>query len=212
MDPAWLAAANAALEPAAPASERYEVGLDEEVMATPDCSPTIAALDRKHETRIRAPYELEGEQGDPFRAMIDCEAVNRRLEWIVGEGFTVTGGYAILSQHGAAGQRMHAGPFYGFTSERYRPAQTGRKPLHSPGLNLGWALRDVITERGDGGLVRAAAPFACFLEPRLAAAQMLIPGSHNARLPLPLPPTWSCDLPQGQHVELNAGDVVIYMV
>ena len=193
MDPAWLAAANAALEPAVTASERYEVGLDEEVMATPDCSPTIAALDRKHETRVRAPYELEGEQGDPFRAMIDCEAVNSRLEWIVGEGFTVTGGYAILSQHGAAGQRMHAGPFYGFTSERYRPAQTGRKPLHSPGLNLGWALRDVITERGDGGL-------------------LLIPGSHTARLPLPLPPTWSCDLPQVKHVELNAGDVVIYMV
>jgi len=69
----------------------------------------------------------------------------------------------------------------------------GRKPLHSPGLNLGWALRDVITERGDGGL-------------------LLIPGSHTARLPLPLPPTWSCDLPQVKHVELNAGDVVIYMV
>ena len=125
MGPEWLAAANAALEPAATASERYEVGLDEEVMATPDCSPTIAALDRKHETRIRAPYELEGEQGDPFRAMIDCEAVNRRLEWIVGEGFTVTGGYAILSQHGAAGQRMHAGPFYGSLASATGPRRWG---------------------------------------------------------------------------------------
>jgi hypothetical protein len=39
--------------------------------------------------------------------MIDCDAVNRRLAWILGPGFTVTGSYAIVSQFGAAGRRSH---------------------------------------------------------------------------------------------------------
>jgi ectoine hydroxylase-related dioxygenase (phytanoyl-CoA dioxygenase family) len=129
-----------------------------------------------------------GEQGAPFRAMVDCDAVNKRLAWIVGPGFTVSGGYAIVSQYGAAGQRMHSGPFYGH-SQGYR--LVGRRA--DDGLNIGWALRDVVTARGDGGL-------------------MLIPGSHKSRLPLPLPPSLSCDLPQVKHVEMRAGDVVIYMV
>ena len=40
---------------------------------------------------------------------------------------------------------------------------------------------------------------------------MLIPGSHKSRIPLPMPPSLSCDLPQVKHIELKAGDVVIYM-
>lgn len=89
--------------------------------------------------------------GDPFRKMIDCDAVNRRLAWILGPEFIVTGSYAIVSQYGAAGQRMHAGPWYNW-GHHYRLPRSGRPPLRSPGLNLGWALRDVDTDRGDGGV------------------------------------------------------------
>jgi hypothetical protein len=69
----------------------------------------------------------------------------QRLGWILGPGFTMTGGYAIVSQYGAAGQRMHAGPFYNHSrGYRYRTPASGRTtPLYSPSLNLGWALRYV---------------------------------------------------------------------
>jgi hypothetical protein len=94
MDPEWLAAANAALAPSAGA-ERFDITIDEEIQLSPDCSPTIAPLvlngTPQPETRIRSPYELPGELGAPFRAMIDCGAVNRRLEWIASLGFTMTG-------------------------------------------------------------------------------------------------------------------------
>ena len=129
--------------------------------------------------------------GDPFRKMLCCEAVNRRLEWILAPGFTVTGSYAIVSQFGAAGQRMHAGPWYNW-GHHYRSPRSGCPPLRSPGLNLGWALRDVNTDLGDGGV-------------------MIIPGSHKMRRPIPLPPTQSCDLPQVRHINFKAGDVIIYM-
>ena len=94
MDPEWLAAANAALAPSAGA-ERFDITIDEEIQLSTDCSPTIAPLvlngTPQPETRIRSPYELPAEIGAPFRAMIDCDAVNRRLEWIVAPGFTMTG-------------------------------------------------------------------------------------------------------------------------
>ena len=158
-------------------------------MTSAECSPLIAPLDGKHETRVRTPWQLPGPlgeycdspppppsppapagcaasaawltlalrcvwvmiAGDPFRKMIDCDAVNRRLAWILGPEFIVTGSYAIVSQYGAAGQRMHAGPWYNW-GHHYRLPGSGRPPLRSPGLNLGWALRDVDTDRGDGGV------------------------------------------------------------
>ena len=46
--------------------------------------------------------------------MIDCEAFNLRLRWILGPGFYYTASYAIVSKYGAAGQRMHSGPFYSY--------------------------------------------------------------------------------------------------
>ena len=36
-------------------------------------------------------------------------------------------------------------------------------------------------------------------------------GSHKSRLPLPMPPHLSCDLPQVKHIEMDAGDVIIYL-
>jgi hypothetical protein len=74
------AAAGHASAPPAPPVERFEIPMDEIIQTTTppsDCSPTIAAINSTRETRIRSPYELPGGLGDPFRKMIDCDAVNQ---------------------------------------------------------------------------------------------------------------------------------------
>ena len=73
-------AAGHASAPPAPPVERFEIPMDEIIQTTTppsDCSPTIAAINATRETRIRSPYELPGGLGDPFRKMIDCDAVNQ---------------------------------------------------------------------------------------------------------------------------------------
>jgi hypothetical protein len=62
MDPTWLAAANAVLDPKA-GVERIEVPLDEELMSSDECSALIAPVDGRHETRVRSPLELPGALG-----------------------------------------------------------------------------------------------------------------------------------------------------
>ena len=76
--------------------------------------------------------------------MIDCDALNARLAWILDDPhFITTSTYAIVSSYGAAGQRMHGGPFYSHSLHYQFDRRRGRP--RSPGLNIGWALRDVVT-------------------------------------------------------------------
>ena len=203
MDKRWLDAANASIDlcmagplysdPAEQVDEqlasRHVVEYDKHVTESAECSPIIAPVDHVQEQRISQPWKQPGSLGAPFRAMIDCAELTSRLEWILGEGYYYTGSYAMVSPFGAAGQRIHSGPFYSH-SQGYK-IRRGNEPRQN-GVNIGWALQDVVTARGDGGLI-------------------LVPGSHKMRHPLPLPPTSSCELPQVKHIELKAGDVVIYL-
>ena len=125
---------------------------------------------------------------EPFREMIAHPAVIQRLNWIEGSGFRCGGGTALCSVKGTAGQALHGG------SEPARPLhryvlQNGRTYCES--VNVAWQLRDVT--EADGG-------FVC------------VPGSHKARYPMP-PGICSCDEPMGlvTHVQMNAGDVVMFM-
>eukprot|EP01048_Picozoa_sp_COSAG05_P014143 COSAG05_NODE_1574_length_4515_cov_2.683877_4_plen_99_part_00 len=70
--------------------------------------------------------------------MIDCPELNSRLEWILGAGYFYTGSYAMVSPYGAAGQRIHSGPFYSH-SQGYVFRQ-GNEPRQN-GVNIGWALQ-----------------------------------------------------------------------
>ena len=89
-----------------------------------------------------------------------------------------------MSPDGAAGQPLHGGAFYGRdTTHAFRAS----------GVNIGWALRDVRPELGEGGL-------------------MIVAASHKARYPLPRTRGYSCDLPNVRLLELKAGSAVLYNV
>jgi hypothetical protein len=135
----------------------------------------------------RGTWSLPTPFGEPFRRMIDHGDIARRLCWMIGPGYVTQTCYTIVSRHGAAGQPLHGGPFYGRGAQyRWKDGQPRTEQV-----NIGWVLRDVSTAAGDGGL-------------------MLVPGSHKMRLPLPRPWISSCELPQVIHLQATAGAVIMY--
>ena len=193
MDREWLAQCNEALDSPFAEANRRPVELSPSVVGEyPDyegCSQTIApAKDtRCTEERVSQTWTHPSPFSDGFRRMIDNPIVNARLKWMIDPGFSMTTCYTIVSRNGAAGQHLHGGWFYGAGhTYSFRNGQPRTEQV-----NIGWLLQDVETATGDGGL-------------------MLVPGSHKARLPLPLPRQTSCDLPQAKHMQGVAGTVIMY--
>jgi ectoine hydroxylase-related dioxygenase (phytanoyl-CoA dioxygenase family) len=132
--------------------------------------------------------ELPKPHCDPFRKMIADPAVVQRLTWMMGSGFLLRNIRAICSVKGTAGHRLHSG------AEPVRPSngylmQNGR--AYCEAVNVAWQLHEVGP--ADGGF-------------------MCIPGSHRAGYPLP-PSFINCDETRYviRHVELAAGDVVLFL-
>lgn len=137
---------------------------------------------------LRDLFELPKPYCDPFREMIAHPAVVHRLNWMMGSGFLCRNARAICSVKGTSGHGLHS------FAEPARPKNTyvlqnGRAYCDS--INVAWQLRDVC--EADGG-------FVC------------IPGSHKARYPVS-PEMVTCDETMGMvtHVEVEAGDVVMFM-
>ena len=125
---------------------------------------------------------------EPFREMIAHPAVVQRLNWMMGSGFTLRSARAICSGKGTSGHGLHSGA----EPLKYRNSyvfQNGR--TYCKAVNVAWQLRDVM--EADGG-------FVC------------VPGSHKARYPLPHSIV-TCEETMGlvRHVEMQAGDVVIFL-
>ena len=78
MDAAWLAAANAVLDPHT-GVERVEVPLDEELMTSDECSALIAPIDGRHEVRVRSPLELPGALGEQRNIFVHVLCSHRCL-------------------------------------------------------------------------------------------------------------------------------------
>ena len=155
MDPAWLEAANHAIDTYRndPVIHR-EIG-EMEVWQETDCTPTLRG-DGLSEERLggsQTPLRLEAlphPHCDPFRRMIAHPEAVSRLNWMLGPGWTEGPGSASVNRAGAGGQQLHAGRFYGRTNGTYYRDGAGPVPV-SGNINMLWCLRDV--HEGDGGFV-----------------------------------------------------------
>ena len=153
MDSDWLQNANDVLDSDYAQTLRKPVGISP-VHLDPQCSPLIAPAPGTlcSEERIsgaRGTWSLPSPFADPFRRMIDCEPVMKRLAWMIDPGFVNTACYTIVSRDGAAGQPLHGGFAYG-RGPNYQ-FEHGKPRVEQ--VNIGWALRDVSTAAGDGGLI-----------------------------------------------------------
>jgi hypothetical protein len=196
MDRAWLSAANAALDkfghnPEVPHVRSYSgSGIAVEMFSDKSLEdPSVSPLLRGNggaRPRLRGLYELPPPYCDPFIEMSANPAVMSRLRWMLGDGFSESmEPHAHVSRQGDAGQSLHA-PIGG-PATLLRPAD-GLPWHHS--VNVQYVLRD--SDRDSGGLC-------------------IIPGSHRARFPLPLPPPVNLEMSAVEAAPCKAGDVILFL-
>ena len=191
MDPAWLAAANAALDYHREDAEVVGTVGASELWGWSDCSPPLAPLPEEQRAHGMLEETMDMMDAppphcDPFRKMVAHPAVVQRLNWMLGPGWSQSAGSAKVSRSGSGGQQMHGGPFYGRIHGAV-PFSGGRG--FSSQVNFHWTLTDV--QPGDGGFC-------------------VIPASPKMKYPIPRPPTTSIDLPAVKHFASPAGSIVFY--
>ncbi len=137
---------------------------------------------------LKGLFELPNPHSVPFRRMIANPAVVERMNWMSGSGFVLDAERAIIYEKGSSGHSMHSGTVPS-TPRNHYVLQNGRSYCET--INVAWQLVDV--NAGDGG-------FVC------------IPGSHKCHYPLP-DGVRSMEDDRGlvKHVEMQAGDVVLFM-
>jgi len=138
MDPAWLDAANAALDRF---EDRIKVG--EELARG---SQNLAGTGRPV---LDGLIHLPKPYCDPFRKMLAHSAVEHRLNWMGASGLRCAGPTAFCAVQGTSGHALHDGnePLYPPMGYQF---QNGRS--YAEAVTVAWQLRDV--EPGLGG-------FAC---------------------------------------------------
>jgi hypothetical protein len=191
MDPAWLTAANTALDYHREDTEVVGTVGASELWGWSDCSPTLAPLPEEQRPHGMLEETMDMMDAppphcDPFRKMVAHPAVVQRLNWMLGPGWSQSAGSAKVSRSGSGGQQMHGGPFYGRIHGAV-PFSGGRG--FSSQVNFHWTLTDV--QPGDGGFC-------------------VIPASPKMKAPIPRPPTTSIDLPAVRHLASPAGSIVFY--
>ena len=144
MDPAWLAAANAAVDVYEPT-------------VTPRGEPTTVEMLPGHSEEMigGGQMQLTGQltwphpHCEPFRRMIAHPPLCRRLSWILGEGFRMDDARGLLvSAQGTSGHSLHSGPV-SYEPEGGSPFAIG----WADDVNVAWQLRDVPPGAGGFAIV-----------------------------------------------------------
>lgn len=192
MGPAWLGAANDAVDAMEPSASPPGAGTSIESWNKqfPDDAEAVPSEEMLGigGVRLGGEFTWPHPHCQPFRRMIADAQLVERLDWILGRRARLDDARGLLLSHpGTMGHSLHSGPM---REHAYVSAGSPFVLGWADSVNVAWQLRDV--PRGLGGFCA-------------------IPGSHKSYLSLPRERPTSIDLPQVAHVPMSAGDVLIFL-